>query len=277
MVELKSDVSKKRWWVAVVVVPIVIAVIGIVPSLIKKSDGTISVPGNQFNDEVYFNTVSVVLEQAKEAGQALSPEVVADLERAMAHVRAREFERAIPLLEAVSKEAALPAVINNLGAAHLALNQQSQAVRYFNEARGESASRKNLKVLEASRPSPTMQAASAAPGASLGVVPTQRAGVTAELIEFSRFQSTITVKVRLSNASEAAQTLHAVSRGSYLLDELRHEKYSLLAESNPNASDVPAGGSIVIWVKYDVPLEKQPQHLTVVLNHGIMFEHIQPS
>ena len=72
-------VPKKWWWLVGVAVPITVAVIAIVPDLIRPGGGgeTFSVIGTQFNDEVYFNTVSVILEQAEEAGQTLSPGVIA--------------------------------------------------------------------------------------------------------------------------------------------------------------------------------------------------------
>ena len=61
------EIPKKYWWSVAIVVPVVIAVIGIVPQFLPKGGSGsktdsfhINVVGTQFNGEVAFNNVTVV-------------------------------------------------------------------------------------------------------------------------------------------------------------------------------------------------------------------------
>ena len=105
-------------------------------------------------------------------------------------------------------------------------------------------------------------------------VSSQVPGVGAELIELIRFQNTITIKVRFINSSEENQSLY-VTFDSYLLDEATNKKYRVGEQSNGGLTVVPAGGNLEVWAKYLLPPEEVPQYLTVVLRHGILFEHIE--
>jgi hypothetical protein len=99
-------------------------------------------------------------------------------------------------------------------------------------------------------------------------------GVSAELIEFSRFQNMVTAKVRFTNAGDEDQRVRPTDN-SYLLDEATQKQYRVTEQSNPTTEWVPAGGSMDVWAKYGLPQEDQPQYLTVILNHGILFEHLE--
>jgi hypothetical protein len=104
--------------------------------------------------------------------------------------------------------------------------------------------------------------------------PSQVAGVSAELLELSRFENTVTVKIRLVNSGQEDQQL-AGTNGSYLLDEATQKRFYPSAHSNNTSRvSVPAGGSIEIWAKYSLLPTQHPQYLTVVLEQGILFEHI---
>ncbi len=130
--------SKKWWWLAGVAVPIAVAVIAIVPDLLRQGDSgevdTFRVIGTQFNDEVTFNSVSIVVEQARRAGQELPDSVVETLRQALSLARARQFDAAIPLLESVAEAAPVPALLNNVGAAYLATGNRERAEEYFEQA-----------------------------------------------------------------------------------------------------------------------------------------------
>lgn len=117
-------------------------------------------------------------------------------------------------------------------------------------------------------PEPTV--ASPTPMRMLSRVP----DVTAELVEFTSFENTITVEVRFTNSSEEGKHLRPTA-GTYVLDEASHNKYSAYEHSNAGMVEVPAGGSLSVWAKYGLPGGERPQHLTVALPNGVLFEHLE--
>ena len=149
------EVPKKYWWSVAIVVPIVIAVVGVVPVFISDSGAKgesfyVDVVGTQFNGEVAFHNVTIVAEQARqELGKELSDDMVEALRRAVELARAQNFTDAIPAFESVAKVAPVSAVLNNLGAAYLATGNKEKATRYFEEAvaltANEKAARFNLE------------------------------------------------------------------------------------------------------------------------------------
>jgi tetratricopeptide (TPR) repeat protein len=133
------DVPKKYWWVIGIAVPVIIAIISILPNLIPKkaSSGAfyVDVVGTQFNGQVAINNVSVVAEQAREKlGGELPKEVLEMLSKAIELTQANNFNAAIPVLESVAKAAPVPAVFNNLGAAYLATGNKAKAANAFDKA-----------------------------------------------------------------------------------------------------------------------------------------------
>ena len=281
--------SKKWWWLVGVAVPIAVAVIAIVPDLLqKRASGeadTFRVIGTQFNGEVTFNSVSIVLEQARRAGQELPDSVVETLRQAVHLAQARQFDAAIPLLESVADAAPVPALLNNVGAAYLATGDRERAEEYFEQALARSPEERsaqfNLSQLTRSRtelssgklrsPSPATSTSTLMRSSS------QIPGVSAELIEFSRFERTITVKVRFINSGEENQEFdfrYQHFGDSYLLDEATNNRFTWTARSNADVT-VPAGGNVEFWTKYTLPEGEKPQYLTLVFGHGILFEHIE--
>ncbi len=262
--------------------------IAIVPDLLqKRASGeadTFRVIGTQFNGEVTFNGVSIVLEQARRAGQELPDSVVETLRQAVHLAQARQFDAAIPLLESVADAAPVPALLNNVGAAYLATGDRERAEEYFEQALARSPEERsahiNLSQLTRSRtelssgrlrsPSPATSTSTLMRSSS------QIPGVSAELIEFSRFERTITVKVRFINSGEENQKLNPAYSwdDSYLLNEATANQFMWTARSNGTVT-VPAGGNVEFWTKYTLPEGEKPQYLTLVFRHGILFEHIE--
>jgi len=104
-------------------------------------------------------------------------------------------------------------------------------------------------------------------------------GVSAELVEFSRFENTITLKLRFVNTGKEDREFNPSSDGagneaSYLLDEATGEQYEGTTHAGRYVS-VPAGGSVEFWTKYLLPEGDKPRFLSVVLNHGILLEHLK--
>lgn len=100
-------------------------------------------------------------------------------------------------------------------------------------------------------------------------------GVSAELIEFSRFENMLTVRVRFVNSREKDVTLSNRTLRSFLLDEATQKRYSEDFQGDSGSISVPAGGSREVWAKYGLPEKEKPQFLTLVLSEGTLFEHIE--
>ncbi len=110
-------------------------------------------------------------------------------------------------------------------------------------------------------------------------VSSQIAGVSAELVEFSRFANTITLKLRFVNTGKEDRKFSPSSiawgdENSYLLDEATGKRYQGTARSGRYVS-VPAGGSVEFWTKYLMPEGDKPRYLSAVLNYGILLEHLK--
>jgi hypothetical protein len=145
-----TDMPKKWWWLVAVAVPVVLAIIAIVPDLIRSGDGgggdTFRVIGSQFNDEVTFNTFNVVVDQADQAGIELSKRELETLRQALDLVQDGRFDAAIPLLESLGEEVPVAAVLNNLGAAYLATGNRDQAKGAFNKALSQAPDQESARV-----------------------------------------------------------------------------------------------------------------------------------
>ena len=114
-------------------------------------------------------------------------------------------------------------------------------------------------------------------------VSSQVPGINAELVEFSRFGNTVTLKLRFVNAGTEDQKFSPARNlkisyeeriSSYLLDEATGKRYTGTDRSNEYVS-VLAGGSLEFWIKYVLPEGANPRYLTAVLNHGILLEHLE--
>ena len=223
-------VPKKWWWVVAVVVPIVVAVIG--SPIWSPGSDTFTVMGAGFNEEVTFNTVNIVLDQARRAGAELSESEVEILRNALNLAQATRFESAIPLLESVADAAPVPALLNNVAAAYLATGDRESAGEYFDQALAlsprEPSVHINLSQLTKSRTephSPSAAASTSLPMRSSSQIP----GVGAELIAFSTFARTVTVELRLINSGEENRPFYLQQNGGdgYLLDEATGKKFRL--------------------------------------------------
>jgi hypothetical protein len=170
----------------------------------------------------------------------------------MASATSQRFEYPLNFTILVSK------IVGSLqGLLKQAQGKPEEAARYFDKA-------PDLKK------SPEAKTTSS----SLTESTTQVSGVTAQLIDFSRFQNTITVKVRLINsAANDSPEFYSPTLDSHLIDETTHSEYQVTDQSNKWVV-VPANGRLEIWGKYDLSPDDQPQYLSIALGSGILFEHI---
>ncbi len=276
-VDKSIDPAKKWWWLVAVAVPIVVGVIAIVPDMLSTgTDGggdTFRVIGTQFKHEVTFNAFHVVVDQANQAGIELSDGELETLRQALNLAQSRQFDAAIPLLESLEEVAPVPAVLNNLGAAYLATGEREAARRYFQAtvARDpkEQAAQINLGALDELAPQEESVSSPTAKHVTSNIP-----NVRVELIEFSRFENTITLKLRYINAGEEDQS-RDLGWGSYLMDEITGKRFEKTATfSQGYQVIVPAGGSIDYWVKYTLPEGEMPKYLTAVFYYGVLLEHL---
>jgi len=95
----------------------------------------VSVEGSQVNGNVLFNNVTTIVQQARdESGQEPSDELVKMLHKAQNLIQVKDYSAAILVLESALKKAQLASILNNLGAAHLAVGDIARAEKYFGDA-----------------------------------------------------------------------------------------------------------------------------------------------
>ena len=133
------DIPRKYWWVIGIVIPILVAVVGIIPQFISKDEPSkpfyVEVVGTQFNGRVAFNSVTLVAEQTRQKlGTEMTEDVAEMLRKALKLAQAKNFTDAIPVFESVANAAPVPAVFNNLGAAYLATGNKEMAISSFEKA-----------------------------------------------------------------------------------------------------------------------------------------------
>ncbi len=130
---------KRYWWLVLVVVPIVGALIQYQPW--KRASGqsaaSTSVSGNQFLGSAFIGNVSLVVNEAQKAGAALDPALVENLKEAVESSKSRNHDAAIAKIEAVRAGSStvrdLPSLVNNLGVEYISAGRLDQARTTFEE------------------------------------------------------------------------------------------------------------------------------------------------
>lgn len=112
---MTTNYPKKYWWIVLIVVPILIALI---PILTDNGNG---------DSGIIFNNIDVVIEQAE---QSISEESINELktllQKAMNLVESTQYAEALPLFESAAEIAPVPALKENIKNAKLALTQSEQ-------------------------------------------------------------------------------------------------------------------------------------------------------
>ena len=103
------------------------------------------------------------------------------------------------------------------------------------------------------------------------IITSSNPNIGVELVAFSGFENTLTLKLRFTNAGEE-NAIGDPSSGSYLLDEATGKKYRFTTSAGQGIT--PAGGSADYWVKYTMPEGERPKYLTAVL-YGVLLEHMK--
>ncbi len=264
-------VPKTWWWVVAIAVPLLVAIIAIVPDLLFQDRGggdTFYVAGTQFNGDVAFNSVAVVTGQVRQmSGEEMPGTVLEVLRKALKFVESREFDKAIPLLESVADAAPVPALFNNLGAAYLATGSREKARSYFEKALTvspgkETTARFNLNQILG----PTQ--------------PSEFSGVEAEVTRFEDTGGMITLEVTFRNVS-ANTVKFWVSTDGYLIDEKTGQRWepnesggSIFGEPASRGKTLTPGDAHVLWMKFQVNDPVPARFTAVVPGVARPFEHL---
>ena len=119
------DYAKKYWWAGVIAVPIVVALIGVMPSLMQKAgSGATYIANTQLGGDMYFVTnISLA-----------NPELENQMERAVRLVEQGNFAQSVPLFEELAGKTQSGALYNNLGVAYAAIGNLQAARQAYEKA-----------------------------------------------------------------------------------------------------------------------------------------------
>ncbi|HKW03101.1 MAG TPA: hypothetical protein VJN96_24960 [Vicinamibacterales bacterium] len=135
-----AKIPKKYWWVVAVVVPIVLALIAIVPQLRKPAGGsgggtTITGGTNTIvygTNNTFITNVNVFAREYElQTGQPLSDELRKQIEAAVAAAQQNNHAESARLFEQVAKVAPIPAIYNNLGVEYAQTKNVDASERAF--------------------------------------------------------------------------------------------------------------------------------------------------
>jgi hypothetical protein len=106
--------------------------------------------------------------------------------------------------------------------------------------------------------------------------PSEVPNISVQLLEFSKFENTITAKLRFTNSGSEKQSV-STTHNSYLINETTQKTYWITQESNPGyrSMSLDANGSIEVWAKYAVPETENPPFLSLALPNGVIFDHLE--
>lgn len=289
----KTDYPRKYWWLILVVVPIVVAVIGlvavIVPLFFKPTPTAlppgITITNNKFAGDMYF--VTQVVNPSDVSKEQNAQQIV---HAASSLVESKNYAGALSTLEQAAVEYPLPSIYNNLGVLYANQGDYQKAEQAYQSALrldpNDQTANFNLGLLKQVQgklddaknylaKAPALQAPErTATLRTLAESPTQTVGLNSLLVEFTRSQNTITAKTRLINSTTRDIVIGSPTYGSHILDEATHKQYQVIDQSNNGSITVPANAAIEIWAKYTVPAEDKFQSLSVSFGDGILFERV---
>jgi hypothetical protein len=173
----ERNYPRKYWWVVLIILPIVLALITTVPKLFKGSDpaGSITATATGNNNTVnvvnaknmtVINNISVIAkEYEKYTGQALSDDLKQQIQQAVDAALANDHDKSIRLLEQVAARAPVPAIYNNLGVEYAKTENTDASRNALKQALAKdpqyATAKDNLKRLTATpAPRPKFAAAS---------------------------------------------------------------------------------------------------------------------
>ncbi len=111
---------KKYWWLVLIVVPLIGAVIAILPSFFNGNAppaGQTYISNTKFSGDLYFANVDVIVSEYKQMkGEPLTDEALREeIVRGVNLVKGGDYEAAVGVFDGIADKAGLPSVYNNLG------------------------------------------------------------------------------------------------------------------------------------------------------------------
>jgi len=136
------NAAAKYWWAAAIAVPLLVALIGIIPKL-RKEPSPISIDSH---DQLNFQPVTVIeKEYSQKTGQPLPPDVRQQLEEALDLVKRKQYEKSIPLLRAVADKAQVPSVQMDLANALAISGKSAEAENLYAKVAAVDPSNRPVK------------------------------------------------------------------------------------------------------------------------------------
>ena len=127
--------SKKYWWAAAIAVPVLVATINIVPSLLKKESPTTNIDAHSDSHDINFQQINIIeREYTRKTGQPLPADLRQQLEQAQQLIDQKQYDQGIPLLRTVAEKAPVPSVLTNLGNALALTGKSTEAQASFSQA-----------------------------------------------------------------------------------------------------------------------------------------------
>ena len=117
---MSSDYPRKYWWVILIAVPLVAALIGILPQFWQNgssSSSPIHIQNTEFSGDMHFANIEVIVQEYQQiTGKALTDKnLLTMIEQGVNLVRGEEYAAAIPVFKELAKQVNIPSVQNNLG------------------------------------------------------------------------------------------------------------------------------------------------------------------
>lgn len=130
------DYAKKYWWSGAIAVPVIVAGIGLIPSLLdKESSSGISVSLSRDSHDVNFQQINVVEREYREkTGEALPPEVRKQIEQALQMLQQKRYDDGIPLLREAAGKVQVPSLLADLGTALALAGKGAEAESVYSQA-----------------------------------------------------------------------------------------------------------------------------------------------
>lgn len=146
---MSESYPRKYWWTVLIAVPVVVAIVGIVPDLIpgdggSSSSSTFDLQGAEFQDEVTMIGTQVIMEQIEEGPE--KEELESLVQRAVNLSRTGFTDEAIELFSDLAERTAIPEVFNNLGALYAADGQTEAALDAYREGLARRPDSESLTI-----------------------------------------------------------------------------------------------------------------------------------
>ena len=147
---MSSSYPRKYWWIVLIILPIILAVIAVIPRLHAGSEGggnRISIEGSTVGGDVQIVGKQTIFNQLQtRVGEKELAALKASVDRAVNLAFGGFKKDAIAEFEKLSKQTKAPAIYSNLGALYLAENRPEEARRAFKEGIAADPSYEPLRL-----------------------------------------------------------------------------------------------------------------------------------